>query len=255
MSLLEAIAIIGAGVAAGTINAVVGSGTLITFPLLLALGYAPVTANVTSTVGLAPGSISGAIGYRAELENQRPAITRLAPMSVLGALTGATLLLVLPASWFKAIVPAIIALALLLILIQPRLSAWVLRHDPGPGPVPQRRAGPLTLLCIYAAGIYGGYFGAAQGILLIAILGSLVPDHLQRTNALKNVLGCFVNIVSSLFFILLADVAWEAVVLLAVGSALGGQIGSRYGRKLSPSWLRATIVVVGVVAIGALLGA
>src|SRR5271167_1051572 len=166
MSLGEVVAIALAGLAAGTINTLVGSGTLITFPVLLAFGYAPVTANVSNTIGLVPGSASGAFGYRRELAGQRARVLRLGTMSVLGGITGAVLLLVLPASAFKAIVPVFIAAALVLTLAQPRINRALASR-------PRRTAahgGVLTALPVYLTGVYGGYFGAAQGILLLAIL-------------------------------------------------------------------------------------
>ncbi len=247
MSLLEAVAVLAAGVAAGTINTVVGSGTLITFPVLLAVGYAPVTANVSNAIGLVPGSISGSIGYRRELRGQRARVMRLGVASLAGGITGAVALLVLPDDLFEAIVPAFIAVALVLVLLGPRLSRLLAaRRRPEHG-------GVAASAGVYAAGVYGGYFGAAQGILLFSILGLTLPEDLQRINALKNVLATIVNGVAGVIFIFAAHVAWLPVLLIAVGSAAGGQLGARYGRRLSPMALRATIVVVGVAAIAQLL--
>jgi uncharacterized membrane protein YfcA len=249
MSVGEIIAIAFAGMAAGTVNTVVGSGTLITFPVLLAFGYAPVTANVSNTIGLVPGSVSGSIGYRRELAGQREQALRLGAMSVLGGATGAVLLLVLPASAFKAVVPVFIAIALVLTVLQPRLNrrlaARAERHS-GHG-------GPLTLLAVYITGVYGGYFGAGQGILLLAIFGVMLTQSLHRSNALKNVLAGTVNAVAGVYFIFAAHVVWGPVAIIAATSVIGGQIGSRYGRRLHPDALRALIVVVGVAAIVDLL--
>ncbi len=247
MSVLEALAILAAGVAAGAINTVVGSGTLITFPVLLAFGYAPVIANVSNTVGLVPGSVSGAVGYRSELAGQRVRMVRLGVASVAGGATGAVALLVLPASAFRAIVPVFIVIALVAILAQPRLS----RRR---GPRSHRSAivgdgGPFAVAAVYSSGVYGGYFGAAQGILLLAILGLALPDDLQRSNALKIVLALLVNLVSGLIFVAVADVAWRPALLIAAGSLAGGVIGARYGRRLPAGALRAVIVVVGLAAI------
>jgi uncharacterized membrane protein YfcA len=249
MSIGEIVLIALAGMAAGTINTVVGSGTLITFPVLLAFGYAPVTANVSNTIGLVPGSASGAWGYRRELGGQRPRVLRLGAMSVLGGITGAVLLLVLPASAFKAIVPVFIALALVLTLLQPRLNRWLAAREVDL----DRRGRVLTPLAVYATGIYGGYFGAAQGILLLAILGVALPQDLHRTNALKNVLAGLVNGVAGVYFVFAAHVAWAPAAIIAVASILGGQLGARYGRRLEPALLRALIVVVGIAAIVRLL--
>jgi uncharacterized membrane protein YfcA len=244
MTFLEAVAILLAGCGAGTINAVVGSGTLITFPTLLAFGYAPVTANVSNTVGLVPGSVTGSIGYRRELAGQGRRAVRLGLASVAGGIVGAVLLLELPASAFEAIVPAFIAIALVLIVLQPRLSERLRRNRPA-----TYHGGPGAWAAVFGSGVYGGYFGAAQGIMLVAVLGVMLPEDLQRLNALKNVLTGLVNLVSGLVFITVADVAWEAALLIAAGSITGGHLGSRYGRRLPASALRAVIVVVGTAAI------
>lgn len=233
-----------AGVAAGTINTVVGSGTLVTFPVLLAVGYPPVTANVSNTIGLVPGSISGAVGYREELRGQRGRALRLGACSLLGGIAGAVALLVLPDDLFGTVVPVFIAVALVLVVAQPLLAQ---RLATGRG------AGRGTAAGVCVAGVYGGYFGAAQGILLLGILGLTLPEPLQRVNALKNVLAGLVNGVAGVVFVLAAHVAWLPVALIAVGSALGGQLGARYGKRLPPWALRALIVVVGVVAIIRLL--
>jgi uncharacterized membrane protein YfcA len=248
MSLIEALLVALAGVAAGTINAVVGSGTLITFPALLAVGYPPVVANVSNTVGLVPGSISGAIGYRREMAGQRGRILYFGSASLVGGIAGAIALLALPASAFKAIVPAFIAVALVLIVLQP----WLARRVAERRPHGTERHVALWL-AVLATGVYGGYFGAAQGILLIALFGVVINDHLQRLNALRNMLALLVNLVSGVLFIFIADVSWLPVVLIAAGSIVGGQIGARYGRRLSPTALRGVVVVVGVVAIVQLL--
>jgi uncharacterized membrane protein YfcA len=249
VSLLEAVAVFLAGVGAGTINAVVGSGTLITFPTLLWIGYDPVVANVSNCVGLVPGSVSGSIGYRRELAGQRGRILRLGAASLLGGTVGAIALLELPASAFEAIVPVMIAIALVLVVVQPRLSRWLGRHRAAQG----HREGPVTHAAVFATGIYGGYFGAAQGILLLAGLGLSLPDDIHRINALKNVLAGVVNAVAGLVFVIVADVEWGAVALIALGSVIGGQAGARYGRRLSPGALRGLIVVIGVLAIARLL--
>jgi uncharacterized protein len=249
VSPLHAVAIFAAGIVAGTINTVVGSGTLFTFPVLLAFGYSPVTANVSNTVGLVPGSVAGAVGYRTELKGQNQRIVRLGSASVAGGLVGAALLLILPASAFKAIVPAFIAIALVLIVLQPRISRALERHRPEV----RERVGPLTLLADFGTGIYGGYFGAAQGIMLLAILALALDDDLQRLNALKVVLAGMVNLVAGIVFVFAAHVAWGAALLIAAGSTLGGILGARAGRRLSPTALRAVIVIVGVIAIVRLL--
>jgi uncharacterized membrane protein YfcA len=246
VSVGEVLAIALAGLVAGTINTVVGSGTLVTFPVLLAFGYAPVTANVSNTVGLVPGSLAGAIGYRRELAGQRGHMVRLGAASVLGGITGALLLLTLPASAFQTIVPVFIAIALALVILQPRLSRLLARHAIDPQ---QRRGGVLTTLALYATGVYGGYFGAAQGILLLAILGLALTQDLHRTNALKNVLAGLVNGVAGVVFVVAAHIEWAPAAIIACSSILGAQLGARYGRRLPPAALRGLIVVVGVTAI------
>lgn len=248
MSVAEAVLVALAGVAAGTINTVVGSGTLVTFPVLLSVGYAPVVANVSNTIGLVPGSVSGAIGYRAELRGQRSRALKLGTASLTGGTVGAVALLVLPAKAFEAIVPAFIAVALVLIVFQKPLSARVTARRGS------HTGGPWTVVGVFAAGVYGGYFGAAQGILLISILSLTLSEDLQRINALKNVLAAIVNGVAGIVFIAVADPAWGAVALIAGGAVLGGVLGARYGRRLPDPALRAFIVVVGIVAIVRLLG-
>jgi uncharacterized membrane protein YfcA len=249
MSVLEALAIFAAGIVAGTINTVVGSGTLFTFPVLLGFGYAPVTANVSNTIGLVPGSVSGALGYRRELAGQTRRVGLLASCSVSGGILGAILLLTLPASAFKDIVPVFILIALLLIVLQPRINQLLERRGTGR----RERPGPLTLLGVFAGGIYGGYFGAAQGIMVLAILSLSIEDRLQRLNAVKVVLTGATNLVSGIVFVIFAHVAWAPAGLIAAGSVLGGVLGARIGRRLPPRVLRAVIVVVGIVAIVRLL--
>jgi uncharacterized protein len=249
MSAGEIVAIAFAGMAAGTINTVVGSGTLITFPVLLAFGYAPVIANVSNTIGLVPGSISGAIGYRRELSGQHGRLLRFGTASLLGGITGAVLLLVLPASTFKAIVPAFIAVALVLAVAQPALNRRLAGHVASGS----RRIRVLLPVAIYVTGVYGGYFGAGQGIILLAILGVTLPQSLHDSNALKNVLAGLVNGVAGVYFMFAAHVDWAPAALIAGGSILGAQLGARYGRRLPPGALRALIVLVGLAAIVRLL--
>jgi uncharacterized membrane protein YfcA len=239
---LEALAILCAGIAAGTINTIVGSGSLITFPTLLAFGYHPLDANVSNTVGLVPGSISGAIGYRAELVGQRSRMLPLGIASGAGGLTGAILLLAFPGA-FAAIVPILIAVALLLVAAGPRLSKSLAEHRHEAA----HRSWPLITL-LYATSVYGGYFGAGMGIIMIALLTIFVPDTLQRLNGLKNVLAALINGVAGLFFLAVAPVHFDIVLLIAAGSIVGGQLGARVGRRLPPPALRLLIIAVGLVA-------
>ncbi|WP_119727913.1 sulfite exporter TauE/SafE family protein [Thermomonospora amylolytica] len=254
MNALEATAVFVAGIGAGGINAVVGSGTLITFPTLLALGFPPVTANVTNNIGLVPGSLAGAYGYRRELSGQRARLLRLAAASLTGALIGAALLLGLPDDAFGVIVPVLIAVALVLVVAQPRVNAWLAARREHHHP----HGGPWLWAGILAAGVYGGYFGAAQGIILIALLGIFLDEDLQRNNAAKNVLSALVNGVAALVFVIVwltgaTDISWLAVLLIALGSTVGGLLGAKVGRRLPPAALRAVIVLVGLTAIANLV--
>jgi uncharacterized membrane protein YfcA len=311
--LLQALAIFAAGLAAGTINTVVGSGTLITFPTLLAFGYPPVLANVSNNVGLVPGGFSGAHGYRAELVGQRRRLLRLGSASLCGGLVGAILLLVLPAGAFKEIVPVLIGIALVMVAFQPRLARFVAARqraragwgadapaadapaadgpaadgpaaDGGPGgtgggaevrvsagaagagavsavgvirPVRQDTAlqlgGPVLWVLVFLSGVYGGYFGAAQGVLLIGLMGVAFTDSMQRINAVKNVLAGLVNGMAALVFILVTHIDWGAAGLIAAGAVLGGQLGARIGKKLPPWGLRVLIICVGTAALVKLL--
>ena len=261
--LLRAFAIFAVGLAAGTINTVVGSGTLITFPTLLAFGYPPVLANVSNNVGLVPGVASGVYGYRSELGGQRRRLIRLGSASVGGGLVGAILLLTLPQSAFKDIVPALIGLAVVMVIIQPRLAKWVAERQraragagvavAAPPRVEEAIGGPVLWVLVFLAGIYGGYFGAAQGVLLIGMLGIALNDSLQRINAAKNVLAGLVNGLAAVVFILATHVDWGVAGLIAAGSIIGGQVGARIGKRLPPWGLRVVIVCVGTVALVKLL--
>jgi uncharacterized protein len=248
----EMLAVVAAGFAAGGINAVVGSGTLVSFPVLLAVGLPPVPATISNSLGLIAGNLSGSIGYRRELRGQRRLLLRLVPASVLGALTGAFLLLHLPASTFEAIVPILIGVAVLLVALQPQLQRR-LAAGRADGAAPRVRGARLAGLFAgaYATGTYGGYFAASQGVLQIGIFGLLLHESLQRLNALKNVLTLTVNTVAAGAYVVVATdrVDWEAAGLLAAGSLVGGAISARYGRRLPSGVLRTAIVVLGVVAI------
>lgn len=237
MTVLEALAVLVAGAVAGGVNTVVGSGSLITFPTLLAVGYAPVTANVSNCVGLVPGGVAGSFGYRRELRGQWRRCGILAIGTTIGAVIGGILLLELPDAVFDAIVPALILLAVALMALRPSPKI----HEGGDN----MAAGVASS---FAVGIYGGYFGAAQGILLMAFLGILLDEQMQRLNAVKNVLAGLVNAVAAVVFVLASEVAWDAVAVIAIGSTIGGQLGGVYGRRLPPDVLRGIIVVVGTTA-------
>jgi uncharacterized membrane protein YfcA len=248
----EMLAVAAAGFAAGGINAVVGSGTLVSFPVLLAVGVPPLSATISNSLGLVAGNLSGSIGYRRELRGQRRLLLRLLPASVLGALTGAFLLLHLPASTFEAVVPVLIGMAVLLVAFQPALQRRLRagEHPGAAGPVGGARLAAL-FAGAYATGTYGGYFAASQGVLQIGIFGLLLHESLQRLNAIKNVLTLAVNTVAAGAYVVVATdrVDWWAAGLLAVGSLTGGAVSSRYGRRLPSAVLRTAIVALGIVAI------
>jgi uncharacterized membrane protein YfcA len=249
LSPLEAIAVVAAGLGAGTINTVVGSGTLLTFPTLLAVGYSPLVANVSNTVGLVPGVAGGVWGYRAELRGQRLRLLRLGSASLLGGITGGILLLAKPSA-FRGIVPFLVIAAALLMGVQPLLTRKLKeRQGEGAGP---RESRLLMWPVAYLTGIYGGYFGAAQGVILLAGMGLLIEDDLQRLNATKNVLAGLVNAVAAVLFILFSHVAWLAAGLVALGSVVGGVLGAVVARRI-PSWLLRIVVVVGGVTVGIIL--
>lgn len=254
----ELIAILLAGVGAGAINAVVGSGTLITFPVLLSFGFPPVVATISNAIGLVPGSISGTWGYRRELSGQRRRVWQLLPASLIGALTGSWLLLNLPDETFERVVPVLLVLALVLVITQTRIQRAVARYrERRDKPEPGRGEVAATLAGTYLVGCYGGYFAAAQGILLVGVLGSLLPDSLQRVNALKNLLTLVVNATAAAAYTIVAfdRISWQAAGLIAAGSLVGGLIGSSIGRRLPAPVLRATIVVLGVIGIWRILSA
>jgi len=242
MTPLHAVIIVVVGLLAGMINTIVGSGSLITFPTLLALGYPPVTANVTNTVGLITGSVSGAYGYRRELAGQMRRVLTLLPAALAGGGLGAALLLVLPPGVFRDVVPALILLAVVLVLLQPAITRR--RAEAGHH---REHVGPALHGGVFGTAVYGGYFGAAQGVILLALLGITLDEDIQRLNAVKNVLAASVNAVAAVVFVFATTVAWSAALLLVVGSTIGGQLGAVVGRRLPAPVLRAIIAVVGTV--------
>lgn len=258
MSSSHAILILLAGLGAGAINAVVGSGTLITFPTLVAMGYPPVTATMSNAVGLVAGSVSGTWGYRRELRGQWDRLRWQIPASIVGAALGAWLLLHLPDRVFIQVVPVLLVAALILVVVGPRIQSWARQRAEKSGQsadhVSPRRMAALVV-STFLIGIYGGYFTAAQGIMLIGAMGALLPEPVQRTNAAKNLLALIVNIVAALAYTVTAfdRVSWAAAGLIAGGSLIGGWLGAHYGRRLSPNALRATIVVVGLIGLYRLL--
>jgi uncharacterized protein len=239
MSIFEALAIIVAGIGAGAINTIVGSGSLISYPVMVFLGLPPVAANITNTVGLVPGSITGAWAYRRELRNVRPVLVQVGAASVVGAVIGALLLTVLPDQLFQLVVPVLIAGAALLVFFQPRIIEAI-------NPAHETRWLPL-IAAVFAASIYGGYFSAAQGVILLAILGLYLGHGIQTQNALKNLLQCIVNIVASIYFVFTGEVHWPWVLCLAIGTTLGAFAGYWLARRLPARIFRIFIAVFGVI--------
>jgi uncharacterized protein len=250
---LNSVFIFIAGLWAGTINSVVGSGTLVTFPVLIALGYVPVTASISNAMGLVAGGAAGAWGYRKELEGRGRQLLRLLPASLLGGITGAFLLLHLPEMVFHYAAPVLIVLALLMVVFQPKLQQWVRNREENPEHALRDRGHSfLLILLVYLAGVYGGYFVAAQGILLVGILGVFMSGTIQNANAMKNILSLAVNLVAATSYVLFAfgRIDWPVVGLIAASSLIGGVLGSKVGRRLSPTVLRGVIFTLGLVALG-----
>jgi uncharacterized protein len=240
VTLPHALAILGVGLVGGAVNTIVGAASLLTFPVLLALGYPAVVANVSNSIGLGvPGSLSGAYGYRRELEGQRHRILLLLPSALAGGVAGAALLLAVPGA-FRAVVPWLILGAVVLVLVQPRLAAWWARR----GRIAEH-PGPVLHSGLFATSVYGGYFGAAQGVIMLALFGATLDDNLHRLNATKNLISALVNAVAGVVFIIWASVSWWIVLLLGVSSIVGGQIGAVLGRRIPPNALRTAIVLVG----------
>jgi uncharacterized membrane protein YfcA len=241
-----------AALVAGAVNAVAGGGSLLSFPALLAVGYPALTANVTNSVALTPGYFGGTLGYRRELAGQRPRILALGATSATGAVVGAFLLLVSSPELFDRIVPFLIFLACGLLALQTRLARLVRarRADDGRQPVGERAGAdhhtvPL-LATQFLAAMYGAYFGAGVGIMMLAILGIFLTDSLQRLNALKGLLSLLVSVVAAVWFVLFAEVSWVAVGVMAVASLLGGQLGVVLARRLNDQILRWLVIAFGV---------
>ncbi|HEU0256313.1 MAG TPA: sulfite exporter TauE/SafE family protein [Microbacteriaceae bacterium] len=238
MIILTALAVIAAGFAAGAVNTIVGSGSLITYPVMVFFGVPPVTANIANTIGLVPGSVAGAWGYRKRLKGMLRLLLRLGIVSLLGAIVGAVLLTQLPSTAFKLAVPVLILAAALLVGLQPKIAA----HTQGGG---RTRLGQLTFW-VFLASVYGGYFSAAQGVILLGLLGVFLPVGLQEQNAVKNVLQAIVNIVAAVFFVILGHVAWFYVVCVAIGSVIGAPVGAMLAQRIPARPFRIGIVIFGI---------
>ncbi len=258
LGLAESAAVLAAGLGAGFINTIAGSGSLLTFPTLLALGIPARTANMSNTVGLVPGSLSGVVGYRRELVGQGRRLAVLAPAAAVGGIVGGLLLLVLPASAFEVVVPFLVALSVALLAAQPRLQRWLLERrgaagQTSDGTAADQHHGALLVGSIGLVAVYGGYFGAAQGVIFVAVLGVFLVDSLQRINATKNLLALIANLVAALLFVTRGGIAWEVSGLIAIGSIAGGQLGAHFGRRIPADTLRLLIMAVGTAAAARLL--
>lgn len=264
LELWQVVLVLLAGFWAGTINSVIGSGTLVTFPTLVAVGFPPVTAQISNAMGLVAAGFSGVFGYRRELRESRAVLPVLTAASLLGGVLGAFLLILLPAEVFGYAAPILIVVALAFVVLQPRLQAWVRRRaaarrgtaDVEAPAVPGRPVSPALWALVFLAGVYGGYFVAAQGVLLMGILGVLlVGGTLVHANAIKTWLSLAVNLIAATSYLLFAfeRIDWTAVLLIAASSMVGGLVGARIGRRISPTALRVVIVVVGLAGLASML--
>lgn len=254
MTGLEQLAVLAAGLAAGVLTSTVGVASLVSFPVLVALGIPPVVANASNTVGLVPAGLSGSFGYRAELrEHPRVTLAVLVACAV-GAVAGAALLLGLPSDVFEAVVPWLILFTCLLVGAQPTISAWVRRRRTGPDAHrPRHLMSPLTAVFATLTGVYGGYFGAGSGVMMVAVLGLGLDLDLRIVNALKTLAVLAGNVVAGAIFVVVADLDWSAIGLLALGSVFGGYVGARIGRRLPPTLFRVLVVLAGITAAVAML--
>ncbi|HEX9854189.1 MAG TPA: sulfite exporter TauE/SafE family protein [Acidimicrobiia bacterium] len=242
LTLAEAAAIGLAGFAAGAVNGAAGGGSIVSFPVLLWTGFPAVTANVTSTVGIWAGYLGGVAGYRREVRAQRDRIRRFAPAAVTGAVAGVVVLLTTPERLFRSMAPWLILAASVLFLVQPIVARAVAATSIGGEKAPLLHAG------VFLASVYGAYFGAGFGVILLALLGVFLADDLQRLNGLRGVIALTVNCVALILFAVTAPVAWDAVALMAPASFVGGFMGAVLARRLRPVWFRAVVIGFGVVA-------
>jgi uncharacterized membrane protein YfcA len=250
---LEELAIVATGLGAGIMTSTVGVASLLSFPILVALGLPPVVANASNTVGLTPGAVTGSIGYRSELREHPVIAATLIGTCALGSVGGAVLLLALPPGVFEAVVPWLILGTCLLVGAQPRISRWLRRTSVAVPPDARTRLSPATMFFTTLVGGYGGYFGAGSGVMMMAVLGFGTHLEFRILNALKTLAILASNLVASVIFVFAADLDWLVVVLLACGSIVGGYVGARIGRRLNPTVLRSLIVLVGVSAAVAML--
>lgn len=245
MDLTDVLVVLAAGLGAGLVIAAVGAGSLVSFPLLLGIGLTPLVANVCNTVGLVPGGLSGSFGFRRELAGKSQLVRATAATSASGALLGAVLLLVLPATTFERVVPWLVMLAATLIAVQPLVSRRLRRRSAERPRVSQRALpGPLGGMASLI-GVYGGYFGAGQGVILVAFLALGLDEQLQVINGLKNVAVLSANVTAATVFVVWAPLDWSVVGVMAIGSVFGGWVGAHVGRRLPPVVFRILVVASG----------
>jgi uncharacterized membrane protein YfcA len=245
---LEQLAVLAAGLGAGILTSTVGVASLLSFPVLLAIGLPPVVANASNTVGMMPAGISGSFGYRAELR-AHPGVTAVVVVTCgTGAVAGAVLLLALPSGVFEAVVPWLILFTCLLVGAQPLVSGWLRGRRSGPAPARRTRMSPVTTFFATLVGVYGGYFGAGSGVMMVAVLGFGLDLELRIVNGLKTLAILASNLVATIIFVAVADLDWHVIALLAGGSLVGGYVGARVGRRIPPTLFRVLVVAAGVVA-------
>jgi uncharacterized protein len=247
----ETLLVLATGFGAGVLSSTVGVASLLSFPVLVGLGLPPVVANVSNTLGLIPGGLGGVLGYRREVREAGRAARSIVLVCALGAVAGAALLLGLPPGVFESVVPWLILFTCLLVGVQPRISRWLReRHAALHGEQrPERlHMSPTTTAFATVTGMYGGYFGAGAGVMMVAVLGLGTDLELRVVNGLKTLSLMVGNIVAGLIFVVVADPRWDVVVLLAAGSLGGGYVGARLGRKLPDTVFRGAVVAAGVVA-------
>ena len=254
MAGIERLVVLAAGLGAGILTTTVGVASLLSFPVLIALGMPPVVANASNTLGLIPGALSGSFGYRRELREEPAATSRVLLTCAVGAVAGAALLLALPSTVFETVAPWLILFACLLVGVQPTVSGWVRRRRTGADAhVPRRTMSPTTTFFALLTGAYGGYFGAGAGVMMVAVLGLGLDLELRIVNALKTLALLSANVVAGLIFVVFADPDWAVVALLAAGSVVGGYVGAHIGRRLPPTLFRVLVVLAGVVAAATML--
>jgi len=246
MSLFNEILIFLAAVAAGFINAMAGGGTLVTFPVLLAIGISPIVANVTNTVALVPGTIGGMWSQRKDFKSQYQRLVKLLPVAIVGGVAGGLLILNTSESAFRSLIPYLILVATLLLAAQIQIKNWVIARI---GHAHSEHHNPLVMLSlVFMSAVYGGYFGAGMGVILMAVLGYVTDDSMTRLNFLKQALAFAINLAAAIYFAFSGKVDWMIASIMVFGSISGGLIGGRLAGKMKPELLRWIVVAAGLIA-------